>query len=69
MLSAGLLQGLTEDQAVEKYKNIDIYSSSFRPMRNTISGNPLRSFMKVHTALPMQWQQKPTELAQQTCIM
>lgn len=26
---------------------MDVYTSSFRPMRNTISGSPLRSFMKL----------------------
>eukprot|EP00877_Chromochloris_zofingiensis_P011984 jgi/Chrzof1/7039/Cz02g08150.t1 len=39
--------GLTEEQAAEKYPNVDIYTSSFKPMRNTISGNPIRSFMKL----------------------
>lgn len=32
---------------MEEYKNLDVYTSSFKPMRNTISGNPLRAFMKI----------------------
>ncbi|GBF98807.1 glutathione chloroplastic [Raphidocelis subcapitata] len=39
--------GLTEEQAVKRYGDVDVYTSSFRPMRNTISGSPLRSFMKL----------------------
>lgn len=39
--------GLTEEQAVQQYGDVDIYTSSFRPMRNTISGSPLRTFMKL----------------------
>lgn len=41
------IQGLTEEQAAAQYGDIDIYSSSFRPMRNTISGSPMRTFMKL----------------------
>jgi glutathione reductase (NADPH) len=40
-------QGLSEEQAVAKHPNVDIYTSSFRPMRNTISGSPIRTFMKL----------------------
>jgi len=39
--------GLSEEQAVAKHPNLDIYTSSFRPMRNTISGSPVRTFMKL----------------------
>ena len=39
--------GLTEEQARESHANVDIYRSSFRPMKNTLSGNPSRSFMKL----------------------
>lgn len=39
--------GLTEEQARAKHANVDIYRSSFRPMKNTLSGNPGRSFMKL----------------------
>ena len=39
--------GLTEEQARAQHANVDIYRSSFRPMRNTLSGNPGRSFMKL----------------------
>ena len=44
------VQGLTEEQAVAQYGDVDIYTSSFRPMRNTISGSPMRSFMKLVVA-------------------
>ncbi len=39
--------GLTETQAREQFSDVEIYRSSFRPMRNTLSGNPSRSFMKL----------------------
>lgn len=40
-------QGLTEEAAIEKYTDVDVYTTSFRPMRNTVSGSPLRTFMKI----------------------
>jgi glutathione reductase (NADPH) len=40
-------QGLSEEQAVKDYKNVDMHTTSFRPMRNTISGSPLKTFMKL----------------------
>ncbi len=40
-------QGYTEEAAAEKFGDLDIYTTSFRPMRNTISGSPIRTFMKV----------------------
>lgn len=40
-------QGLTEEAAVKAHGDVDIYTTSFRPMRNTISGSPLRAFMKL----------------------
>jgi hypothetical protein len=40
-------QGLTEEQAVAQLGDVDVYSASFRPMRNTISGSPHRTFMKL----------------------
>lgn len=40
-------QGLTEEQALAGHPNLDIYTSSFRAMRNTLSGSPLRTFMKL----------------------
>lgn len=46
-LRSAVVQGLTEEQAVQQYGDVDIYTSSFRPMRNTISGSPLRTFMKL----------------------
>ncbi|KAL4430036.1 hypothetical protein ABPG77_004406 [Micractinium sp. CCAP 211/92] len=42
--------GMSEEQALEAYGNIDVYTSSFRPMRNTISGNPGKTFMKLIVA-------------------
>ncbi|KAK9822833.1 hypothetical protein WJX81_008309 [Elliptochloris bilobata] len=42
--------GLTEALAVEQYGSVDIYSSSFRPMKNTISGNPAKAMMKLVVA-------------------
>lgn len=45
--STGVLQGLTEEQAIAQHGDVDIYTSSFRPMRNTISGSPMRTFMKL----------------------
>jgi glutathione reductase (NADPH) len=55
--------GLTEEQAAERYgaggsgggggsgsgkgQGVDVYVSTFRPMRNTISGSPLRTMMKM----------------------
>lgn len=41
------MQGLTEEQAVSQYGDVDVYTSSFRPMRNTISGSAMRTFMKL----------------------
>lgn len=38
--------GLTEEKARAKH-SVEIYRSSFRPMQNTISGNPLRAMMKL----------------------
>lgn len=40
-------QGMTEEQAVQSHPNLDIYTSSFRAMRNTLSGSPLRCLMKM----------------------
>jgi len=39
--------GMTEEEAVEKLKDVDVYTSSFRPMKNTISGNEGKDFMKL----------------------
>ena len=45
--AAFAVQGLTEEEAAEKLGDVDIYTSSFRPMKNTISGNAGRAFMKL----------------------
>jgi len=39
--------GLTEAQAREKYGEIDIYKSVFKPMKHTISGRDTKTLMKV----------------------
>ncbi|CAL0316122.1 unnamed protein product [Lupinus luteus] len=39
--------GLTEEQAVEQYGDIDIFTANFRPMKATLSGLPDRAFMKL----------------------
>jgi len=39
--------GLTETQAVEKLAAVDIYKTSFRPMKATLSGRDTRVFMKL----------------------
>ena len=39
--------GLTEAQAVEKLGKVDIYKTSFRPMKATLSGRDTRMFMKL----------------------
>ncbi len=39
--------GLTEQEARMKYPSIDIYRTSFKGMRNTISGNEERTMMKL----------------------
>jgi len=39
--------GLTEEEAREMYRAIDIYKSSFRPMRATISGRDEKVMMKL----------------------
>ncbi len=39
--------GLTEEEARAQGADVETYRSSFRPMRNTLSGNPGRSFMKL----------------------
>jgi glutathione reductase (NADPH) len=39
--------GDSEEVAIQKYGNVDVYSSSFRPMRGTISGNEGRCLMKL----------------------
>ncbi len=39
--------GFTEEQAREKFADITLYKSSFRPMKHTLSGRDERSFMKM----------------------
>jgi len=39
--------GLTEEEAREKYDQIDIYKSSFTPMKHTLSGDDEKTFMKL----------------------
>ena len=39
--------GLTEEEAVNQGINCEIYTSNFKPLKNTISGNTEKSFMKL----------------------
>jgi glutathione reductase (NADPH) len=39
--------GLTEAQAAERFPRVDIYKTSFRPMKATLSGRDTRSFFKL----------------------
>ena len=39
--------GLTEEESVNQGINCEIYTSNFKPLKNTISGNTERSFMKL----------------------
>jgi glutathione reductase (NADPH) len=39
--------GLTEKQAIEQFDRIDVYKTSFRPMKATLSGRDTRVFMKL----------------------
>ncbi|CAN0898285.1 Glutathione reductase, chloroplastic (Fragment) [Linum grandiflorum] len=39
--------GLTEEQAIKEYGDVDVYTSNFRPLKATLSGLPDRAFMKL----------------------
>ncbi|XP_008796062.2 glutathione reductase, chloroplastic [Phoenix dactylifera] len=39
--------GLTEEQAIQEYGDVDIYTANFRPLKATLSGLPDRVFMKI----------------------
>ncbi|MEE8233160.1 MAG: FAD-dependent oxidoreductase, partial [Gammaproteobacteria bacterium] len=39
--------GLTEETAKEKYNQINVYKSSFTPMKHTLSGDDEKTFMKL----------------------
>ena len=39
--------GLTEAQARAQYKNIDVYKTSFRPLKHTLTGRDERTMMKI----------------------
>lgn len=39
--------GLTEQQAIEQFGDVDVYTANFRPMKATLSGLPDRTFMKI----------------------
>ncbi|KAG7989485.1 hypothetical protein I3843_03G240700 [Carya illinoinensis] len=39
--------GLTEEQAIQKYGDVDIFTANFRPLKATLSGLPDRVFMKL----------------------
>lgn len=39
--------GLTEEQAIQEYGDVDIFTANFRPLKATLSGLPDRVFMKL----------------------
>lgn len=39
--------GLTEAQARERYQNVDVYKTSFRPLKHTLTGRDERTMMKL----------------------
>ncbi|KAI4301163.1 hypothetical protein L6164_034470 [Bauhinia variegata] len=39
--------GLTEEQAVQQYGDVDVFTANFRPLKATLSGLPDRTFMKL----------------------
>lgn len=39
--------GLTEEQAVEEFGDVDVFTSNYRPLKATLSGLPDRVFMKM----------------------
>lgn len=39
--------GLTEDEACAEYEAIDVYKSTFRPLKHTLSGRDEKTFMKL----------------------
>ncbi|KAL5209392.1 hypothetical protein ABZP36_005015 [Zizania latifolia] len=39
--------GLTEEQAIEEFGDVDVYTANFRPLRATLSGLPDRVLMKL----------------------
>jgi len=41
--------GLTEPQARDKHKDVTVYTTSFRPMKNILANKPQKCFMKVIT--------------------
>jgi glutathione reductase (NADPH) len=39
--------GYSEEKAIEEFGDIDVYTSSFRPMKVTLSGLPEKTFVKI----------------------
>lgn len=39
--------GLTEEQALEQYPHLDVYCSSFRPLKSTLSGHAGKTLLKL----------------------
>ena len=39
--------GLSEDDAIKRFDEVDIYRASFRPMRNVLAGRDERMMMKL----------------------
>jgi len=39
--------GFTEEEAIQEFGDVDVYTSAFRPLKATLSGNPVKTFMKL----------------------
>lgn len=39
--------GMTEAQAAKRYERVEVYQANFKAMKNTLSGNPERTLMKL----------------------
>lgn len=39
--------GMTEAQAAKRYERVEVYQTNFKAMKNTLSGNPERTLMKL----------------------
>ncbi|GER06515.1 glutathione-disulfide reductase [Iodidimonas muriae] len=39
--------GMTEDQAIDKLGDVDVYESDYRPMKNTLAGRDERAYAKI----------------------
>lgn len=44
--------GMTEEEAVEAHRQVDVFSSAFRPLRLSLTDNPERTLMKIVVERP-----------------